>query len=104
MTMINIDHQHHQHHSSTQPLAVFEICLIKSDILNHNKFIGKSIFMSIINKSIPCCWLILLPVTQNEMSLYLLPTEQKTLFHAPLKRKLPLAFAGNYNPIFRDLP
>ena len=34
MTMINIDHQHHQHHSSTQPLAVFEICLIKSDTLH----------------------------------------------------------------------
>ena len=71
---------------------------------NHNKFTGKSIFMLIINKSIPCCWLIPLPVTQHEMSLYLLPTEQKTLFHAHLKRKLPLAFAGNYNPIFRDLP
>ena len=34
MTMINVDHQHHQHHSSTQTLAVFEICLIKSDTLH----------------------------------------------------------------------
>ena len=32
--MINIDYHHHQHHSSTQPLAVFEICLIKSDTLH----------------------------------------------------------------------
>ena len=71
--------------------------------LNHNKFMAKSIFMLIINKSMPCCWLIPLPVTQNEMSLYLLPTEQKTLFHAHLKRKLPLTFAGNYDLIFRDL-
>lgn len=34
MTMINIDHHHHQHHSSTQTLAVFEMGLIKSDVLH----------------------------------------------------------------------
>ena len=34
MTMFNIDHQHHQHHSSTQTLAVFDIYLIKSDTLH----------------------------------------------------------------------
>ena len=60
--------------------------------------------MLLINQSIPCCWLIPLPVTQHEMSLYLLPTEQKKLLHAHnLKRKLPLTFAANYNPMFRDL-
>ena len=56
--MINIDHQHHQHHSSTQTLAVFEICLIKSDTLHFliNQLAGEDnsyYFSGTVNFNVP---------------------------------------------------